>query len=150
MDEGRKTSGITENDTFIILQKIQDMRQYAYPIMMRWSVAEKYAIGNDMMHCMNELLELAVAVRWKHFKKTTLTDLDIKNKTLQVYIKDAFELKILKGISSYKEWTRRSEEIGKLIGGYIQTINGAAAGNTANQQQGTFRSSRGRYYSTRK
>ena len=145
MDEGQKTSGITENDTLIILQKIQDMRLYAYPIMMRWSVAEKYAIGNDMMHCMNELLELAVAVRWKHFKKTTLTDLDIKNKTLQVYIKDAFELKILKGISSYKEWTRRSEEIGKLIGGYIQTVNGTAAGNTANQQQKASRSSRGRY-----
>ena len=58
---------------------------------------------------------------------------------------DAFELKILKGISSYKEWTRRSQEIGKLIGGYIQTVNGTAAGNTANQQQKASRSSRGRY-----
>ena len=45
MDGSQNTSEITENDTFIILQKIQDMRRYAYPIMMRWSIAEKYAVG---------------------------------------------------------------------------------------------------------
>lgn len=128
-----------DTDSLMILQKIHDMRVYSYPIMQRWSVAEKYAIGNDMMHCMNEMLELAVAVRWKHFKKTTLTDLDIKNKTLQEYIRSAFEMKVLKGHSSYKEWNRRSEEIGRMIGGYIAAVYAEEsrqqnrAGSTAKQ-----------------
>ncbi len=134
----KENAGKYDNEALIILQKIQDMRKYAYPIIMRWSIAQKYAVGNDIMHCMNEILELAVAVRWKLHKKTALTDLDVKNKTLQAYVKDAFDLEILKGLKSYKEWNRRSEEIGKMIGGYKNSIYEAEMAEmkkTAEQKQ---------------
>ena len=127
MDEAGKkeNAGKYDNESLIILQKIHDMRKYAYQIIMRWSIAQKYAVGNDIMHCMNEMMELAVAV-------------DVKNKTLQEYVKDAFDLEILKGLKSYKEWNRRSEEIGKMIGGYKNRIYEAEMAEmkkTAEQKQ---------------
>ena len=59
----------------------------------------------------------------------------------------AYDLNILKGLSSYKEWTRRSEEIGRMIGGFINTVNGANsdADNTATQQQKSSRYGNSRY-----
>lgn len=34
---------ITKDDSFQILQKVEDMIDYAYPLIKRWSVADKYA-----------------------------------------------------------------------------------------------------------
>ena len=70
-------------------------------------------------------------------KKTDISALDKRNHHLQTYIKVAFKVRALKGLSSYKEWTRRSEEIGRMIGGFISSVydGSAAEGNTANRRQ---------------
>lgn len=147
MEESQNTGTVTKEDSFQILQKVEDMILYARPIMKRWSVADKHDIGNTLMDNMKELVQLSVDIREKYYKKTTLTDFDRKNKTLQEFIKLAYDMNILKGLSSYKEWTRRSEEIGRMIGGFINTVNGANsdADNTATQQQKSSRYGNSRY-----
>lgn len=147
MEESQNTGTVTKDDSFQILQKVEDMIDYAYPLIKKWSVADKYAIGNDLMDCMKKLLRLSVDIREKYYKKTTLGDFDRENKTLQEFIKVAYDLNILKGLSSYKEWNRRSEEIGRMIGGFINTVNGTNfdADNTATQQQKSSRYGNSRY-----
>lgn len=148
MEDSQNTGTVTKDYSFQILQKVEDMMVYAYPIVMRWSVAEKYAIGNDLMDCMKKMLRLAVDIAEKYYKKTTLGDFDRENKTLQKYIKVAYRLRVLKGISSYKEWTNRSEEIGRMLGGYINTVvNGenSVTENTATQQRKSSGYGNGRY-----
>lgn len=54
MEDSQNTGTVTKDYSFQILQKVEDMMVYAYPIVMRWSVAEKYAIGNDLMDCMKK------------------------------------------------------------------------------------------------
>ena len=51
-------------------------------------------------------------------KKTPHKNLDMKNKALQDYVTLAYRLKYLKGATSHAEWTRRSKEIGCMLGGY--------------------------------
>ena len=147
MEESQNTGTVTKDDSFQILQKVEDMIDYAYPLIKKWSVSDKYAIGNDLMDCMKKLLRLSVDIREKYYKKTTLGDFDRENKTLQEFIKVAYDLNILKGLSSYKEWNRRSEEIGRMIGGFINTVNGtnSDADNTATQQQKSSRYGNSRY-----
>lgn len=147
MEESQNTGTVTKDDSFQILQKVEDMILYAHPIIKRWSVADKHDIGNTLMDNMKELVQLSVDIKEKHYKKTTLTDFDRKNKTLQEFIKLAYDMKILKGLSSYREWNRRSEEIGRMIGGFINTVNGANsdADNTATQQQKSSRYGNSRY-----
>ena len=131
-----------EPEPLMILQKIQDMWSYAYPIVNRWSVREMYAIGNRVMDTMNEMLALATDIRWKWSKKTSVNNLDYANKQLQTFIQVAFDNKVIKGLSTYKEWNRRSEEIGKMIGGYKESVEkressqDTGGGKTAYRNQG--------------
>lgn len=136
-DESQNTPKLNDGDCLQILQKIEDMIAYSYPTMEKWSVREMRAIGNRIFDCMNDMTEYATSVRYGFYKKTDISALDKRNHHLQTYIKVAYKVKALKGLSSYKEWTRRSEEIGKMIGGFINSVyeGNAANGNTANQGQ---------------
>lgn len=137
VDDNRNTPEPDDNECLQILQKIEDMIAYAYPLMEKWSVREMRAIGNRMFDCMNDMTEYATSIRYGFYKKTDISALDKRNHHLQTYIKVAFKVRALKGLSSYKEWTRRSEEIGRMIGGFISSVyeGNAAEGNTANRRQ---------------
>lgn len=146
-DESQNTPKLNDGDCLQILQKIEDMIAYSYPIMEKWSVREMRAIGNRIFDCMNDMTEYATSVRYGFYKKTDISALDKRNHHLQTYIKVAYKVKALKGLSSYKEWTRRSEEIGKMIGGFINSVyeGNTANGNTANQGQKSSGNSYRRY-----
>lgn len=146
-DENQNTQKLNDGDCLLILQKIEDMIAYSYPIMERWSVREMRAIGNRIFDCMNDMTEYATSVRYGFYKKTDISALDKRNHHLQTYIKVAYKVRALKGLSSYKEWTRRSEEIGKMIGGFINSVydGNSANGNTANQGQKSSGNSYRRY-----
>lgn len=111
-----------ESENLQIRQKILDMIAYALPLIERWSVAHQKLLGDDIAHCMNEMVELAAALQFEVNKKTPCKNLDMKNKALQDFITVAYQTKYLKGSSSYDEWTRRSKEIGAMIGGYKKWI----------------------------
>jgi len=111
-----------ESENLQIRQKIWDMIAYALPLIERWSVAHQKLLGDDIAHCMNEMVELAAALQFEVNKKTPCKNLDMKNKALQDFITVAYQTKYLKGSKSYDEWTRRSKEIGAMIGGYKKWI----------------------------
>ena len=104
-----------ESENLQIRQKIWDMIAYALPLIERWSVAHQKLLGDEMV-------ELAAALQFEVNKKTPCKNLDMKNKALQDFITVAYQTKYLKGSSSYDEWTRRSKEIGAMIGGYKKWI----------------------------
>ena len=107
-----------------ILQKIEDMRVYALPLIERWSIAHQKLLGDDIAHCMNRMSELASALTVAYYKKTTISELDELNKGLQSHIRVAHRLEYLKGYKSQNEWLGRSAEIGRMIGGYKDWVYG--------------------------
>lgn len=149
-DEGKS---LESNDTrpLYILQKIEDMIVYSAPIMEKWSVREMRSIGNRIFDCMNDMSEYATSIRSGFFKKTDLSALDKRNHHLQTHIKVAYKTHALKGLSSYKEWTRRSEEIGSMIGGFIKSVYDAESsdGNKVVQKQKSSGNKSGYYKAKR-
>ena len=127
-----------EEDGFKLLQKIEDMIVYALPLIEKWSIPHQKLLGDDIAHCMNQMSQLASALTVAYYKKTSISELDEKNKALQSYIRVAFRLKYLKGTSSRNEWERRSTEIGKMIGKYKEWVYG-------DQKQSQSKSSKTRY-----
>lgn len=105
-----------------IRMKIIDMMEYAMPLIEKWSVAHQKLLGDRIAECMEDMLELSNELEWAHSKKTPCKNLDMKNKALQDFVTLAYKLKYLKGSSSHAEWTRRSKEIGNMIGGYQKWI----------------------------
>ena len=108
-----------EPKPFEILQKVFDMIKYAYLALAQFPKSEKYALATDIKRTMDEVLGYCIEVQKRKSKKTTLTNLDIANTKLKVYIRLAFDLKFLP-IKKYEIWAAQVVEIGKMIGGLIK------------------------------
>ena len=111
--------------------KIEDMIDFARPIIQRWPPFYRYTLGEDIYRQMISLLRLATKARLKHYSKTTLQELDTEKEILKVFIRQANraeytdksgkQRKVLSD-HTYGVWSEKMVEIGKLIGGWIQSI----------------------------
>ena len=110
-------------EDFKLLQKVQDMMEYGYPMLNQFPKAEKFSLAQDIRHCMNSILELTITEDKKYTKKTTLESLDIENAKLQIYLRVSFRLKYISK-HTYGVWEEKTVEIGKMIGGLIKSISG--------------------------
>lgn len=113
-------------------QKIDDMIQYARPIIGRWPAFYKYTLGENIMQEMYNMLRLATKARLRYQNKTTLTDLDTSKEILKVFIAQANKTRFtdrngsprqLLNDHSYGIWSEQTKEIGALIGGWINSVN---------------------------
>lgn len=94
------------------LQKIEDMMEYAYPVLQQFPKSEKFAMAADMKLVMDVMLEKAVEAQKKYFKKTTLQELDVANTKLQHYLRVAFRgLKILASQSAFRRYKRTAHAV---------------------------------------
>ena len=103
------------------LQKIEDMMEYAYPVLQQFPKSEKYAMAADMKLVRDVMLEKAVEAQKKYFKKTTLQELDVANTKLQHYLRVAFRLRFI-SMHKYEVWSKQLVEIGKLLGSWLNTV----------------------------
>jgi len=108
-------------DDFLLLQKVQDMMKYSYPILQQFPKVEKFSLANDIRHTMNMVLEYTITEEKKYTKTTTLEKLDIENEKLKVYIRLSHELKYIDK-HRYSVWSALVVEIGKMIGGLIKSV----------------------------
>lgn len=79
---------------------------------------------------MDEVLKYAIMANKKYVKTTTLEKMDVELAALKVYVRLAFDLHYFKGTNNYMEFSRRLNEIGNMLGGWLKAEK-AKSGNTA-------------------
>jgi len=109
-------------DDFKLLQKVQDMMIYGYPLLNQYPKAEKFSLAQDIRNSMNQILRLTIAEEKKKSKLTTLEYLDVENETLKRLLCVSMELKYLSR-HHYGVWETKLVEIGKMIGGLMKSVN---------------------------
>lgn len=109
-------------EDFKLLQKVQDMMVYGYPLLEQFPKSVKFSLAQDIRQCMGQILRLTIAEDEKKSKMATLEKLDVENKTLKIYLRVAMELKHLSR-HHYGVWETKLVEIGKMIGGLIKSVN---------------------------
>lgn len=137
-------TGQQEHENLAIRMKMIDMIEYSMPLIQKWSVAQQKLLGNKIAETMEDMLMLANEVQFSPSKKTALKKLDITNKGLQDLIHVAYRLKYLKGTSSKNEWTRRSVEVGAMIGGYTKWLYGDMPDKNSSKMPASRRGTHGR------
>ena len=80
-------------EEFVVLQKVQDLMIYSYPVLTQFPKAVKFSLAEDIRNCMNKLLELTIEEEKRYIKKTTIQNMDIENEKLKILIRIAFELR---------------------------------------------------------
>lgn len=123
-------------------QKIEDMMQYADGIIDRWPPYYKYTLGEEIQKSMLAMLRLATEARLKYYSKTTLQKLDTEKEILKAFLRRANAVEFtdrkngrrrLLNDHSRCVWMERVDEIGRLIGGWMNGLekNRDDSGNTA-------------------
>ncbi len=110
-------------DDFKLLQKVQDMMIYGYPLLNQFPKAVKFTLGQDIRNSMNTMLKLTIEEDKKSNKRTPLEHLDVENEQLKHLLRIAMELKHLSR-HHYGVWETKLVEIGRMIGGLLKSVNG--------------------------
>lgn len=108
-----------------IKTKIEDMIVYGNICLKQFPKHERYAMASEMRTCMYRILGICIETNHRHYKKTTLTELDIELDKLRSYIRLAAspDLKYL-SVDKYGNWAKKVDEIGRMLGGWIQSEMG--------------------------
>lgn len=118
-----REGGIVMAEDLKILQKIFDMMEYGYQALAQYPKSEKFALVTDIKHSMDILLERCIEAQKKYYKKTTLQDMDVEVMKLRAYLRLSHQLGFLP-MKKYEIWSGKVVEIGKMLGGWIKTVNG--------------------------
>ena len=111
--------------TLAIQQKVEDMILYGNQALLGFPRAERYALAADIRQSMYTLYRLIIAANKKYYKKTTLQDADVELAALRGFIRLAAN-RDLRYISmhKYEVWSKKLDEIGRMLGGWIKAMNG--------------------------
>ena len=105
-----------------IMQKISDMIEYGYQTLTQFPKSEKFALVIDVKRCMHTILERAIEAHKKYYKKTTLQEMDVEIMKLKIYLRLTMNLGFLP-FKKYETWSEKVVEIGKMLGGWLKTVN---------------------------
>ena len=129
MEEERQqpTQQVRSKDEFILQEKIADMIKYGKRAVSHFPRREKQT-ADEIRTCMLAMLRLAIKIKKKYYKKTTLQELDEELEVLRVMLrvavdKDYYDPNIAPPLPfrKYEHWSRLNDEIGRIIGGYIKS-----------------------------
>lgn len=139
-----------DDQPFILQEKIADMMKYGLKAVDKFSWRDR-KLADQMKKSMFTMYRFCTAIKKRHYKKTTLSDLDIELDNLRFLtrlaqdegfydekvpkrgrngkvVKDGNGKTIMVNRSpplnrkSYEVWNRMLDEIGRLIGGYIRSM----------------------------
>lgn len=118
----------SDTRSFKIEQKILDMMKYGKPAVANFPRRERI-LADEIRRSMLELLRLAIVVKKKYYKKTTLQELDTELEVLQRLLQVAqdpgyYGQKYSPPLSAkkYEYWSGLLAEIGRMIGGYMKSV----------------------------
>ena len=103
---------------------------YGNPQLKDFPKTERYVLAGDIRKTMYGMLEMAVRLEKKYHKKTTLQDLDIEVDVLRNLLRLAKDPNLYPkqkpclDFHTWEVWIRKVDEIGRMIGGYMDFVNG--------------------------
>jgi four helix bundle protein len=109
-------------DDLIIRQKCEAMIAYAYVALRQFPKYEKHVLAAEIRLTMWSLLRLIVVCNKRYHKKTTMQELDAELDVLRCMVRTAKTLGYL-DFKKYEHWSKLNDEIGRMIGGWIKSLN---------------------------
>ena len=113
---------------FYLREKISDMIRYGYPMTMGFSRKNR-ELADEMRRSMLTIYRLSVEIAKIYFKKTTTQRLDVELAVLRQMVRMAADKDFYGGkyapplsMHQYEVWARYNDEIGRLLGGYLKSL----------------------------
>jgi len=107
----------------LIYQKQEDLIQYVYQLLKKYPKIEKYALVSEIRTSMFRTLEyiiLANKINNKMNKLKIINQIDAEIAIQKFFSRFSYKNKYISH-NNYYEWSKRLDEIGKIIGGWIKS-----------------------------
>jgi hypothetical protein len=112
---------------FILKEKTADMMKYGKPAVAQFPRRERQT-ADEIRASMLTMYRLSIVIEKKYYKKTTLQELDIELDILRHFIRmsqdrDYYDKNYAPPLPfrKYEEWSKRLNEIGRIVGGLLKT-----------------------------
>ncbi len=129
LDEVRDEA--TQED-FKTKNKVYELLLYAGPQLEQFPKSQR-VLANEIRETMLQILRLVVTLENKHYKKTTLGELDNEVDVLRHLVRLAADPNYMANkkpclpMKKYEQMSKKINEIGCMIGGYYKSLNGNPA-----------------------
>ena len=107
----------------LIYQKYLDLIEYGYKLLIKYPKYEKYALVSEIRRNMYQSLKYilyANKIANKYNRLDILNRLDAEIAMQSFLVRFSYKNKYI-NTSNYYEWSKRLEEIGKILGGWIKS-----------------------------
>jgi hypothetical protein len=107
-----------------IIQKTYDLYKLFYQYSLNFPKKERFGIGKRCEDKIMDLIEglIKASKARREYKKTLLYEISLQLDTLKIFIRLMKELAIL-DIKKYTQIQEYIHEIGKMLGGWIKSLN---------------------------
>lgn len=128
-----------------IQQKIEDVIDYATPLIQKWPKLHRYTLGERILNQMYDIADKSEAANRKYYKKTTMQEIDVKLAQLLRMVRRAHRTTYQRTVTNretgkqvqkatpildthhYEVWAGKITEIGRMLGGWMKSINAKSA-----------------------
>lgn len=107
----------------LIYQKYVDLIDYGYNLLIKYPKIEKYALVSQMRNSMYQALKYilyANKIANKYNRLDILNKLDAEIAIQSYFVRFSYKNKYISH-NNYYEWSKRLDEIGKILGGWIKS-----------------------------
>jgi hypothetical protein len=111
-------------EKLIIFQKTFDCYKYLYVALRQFPKSERHVLAADIKNVMNEFLQILITANKSQNKIKFIHEADVKLDMLRIHVRLGKELQFLK-IKQYEILSNQLSEIGRLLGGWLKSSNGA-------------------------
>ena len=105
-----------------IERKAKELIKYIDVYTRHFPKYQKYVLGERLRNQSQDLIDLIITINKKHYKKTDLSLLDVRHEQLRVNTNISYELELVDEYR-YRHLANLINEIGRMIGGWLKTIN---------------------------
>ena len=113
----------TVESELLIYQKYIDLVEYGYNLLKKYPKSEKYGLTSEMRKSMFETIRLilyANKIANRGIRLQTINKIDAEVSSQKFFVRFSYKNKYISH-SNYFEWSKRLDEIGKIIGGWIKS-----------------------------
>ena len=118
----RHKSFTNAKEPFMLQQRVEDLILYSHTAMEQFPRKERYTLCARIDNSLYEMLHLAIAIKKKFYKHTTLRDFDIEIYNMRSIVKLADRLKYISH-GKMNDWLKNIDELGMIVGGLMKTFD---------------------------
>ena len=120
-DAGAIAEASSKYGPMIIQDKLRQLAAYERAVLLQFPRTERHSICQDIRMTTRNIQRLISRCKKRYYKKTTLEDIDVELDLLRELVSESYESRYI-NIHKYEVWSRKINEIGKMVGGWIKTL----------------------------